>query len=213
MFSFLLDYLGFEYTTHAASVLSRKTGVQGPPVDHPVLMVKIRGELLLTDVGFADSFWLPLRFTGLQEHQEQQSGTYRIRKSGDDHIYEEKIKIIVDETGQEKMAKEQFTSPEDPRWVQRYIFDLIPRKTEDFEMLEYHQTNEKSPFTHDRICTVAKPWGRVTLSGHNIVITTFLGDNKVKKDSRNIEGGEHKVVKELEEVFGIRKDCCFYPEG
>ena len=111
MFSFLLDYLGFEYTTHAASVLSRKTGVQGPPLDHRVLRVKIRGELLLTDVGFGDSFWLPLRFTGLQEHQEQQSGTYRIRKSGDDHICEEKIKIIVDETGQEKWRRSDLQVP------------------------------------------------------------------------------------------------------
>ena len=177
-------------------------------------MVKVEGELLLADVGFGDSFWLPLRFTGLREHQEQQSGTYRIRKSGNDHICEEKIKIIVDETGHEEIAKVQFTSPEDPRWVPMYTFDLIPRKTEDFfEMLEYHQTNDKSPFTHDRICTLAKPWGRVTLSGHKIVITTFLGDNKVKKESRNVEGGEHEVVKELEEVFGIRKDSCFFPEG
>ena len=204
MFSFLLDYLGFEYTIHAASVLDRKTGVLGPPVEHRVLLVKVGGELLLTDVGF----------TGLQEHQEQQSGTYRIRKSGNDHIYEEKIKVIVDETGQEEIEKEQITSPEDPMWVPRYIFDLIPRKTEDFfEMLEYHQTNDKSPFTHDRICTMAKPWGRVTLSGHKIVITRFLGDNKVKKESRNVEGGEHEVVKELEEAFGISKDSCFYPEG
>ena len=125
------------------------------------------------------------------------------------------MKVIVDDTGQEEIEKvEQSTSPEDPRWVPIYTFDLIPRKTEDFfEMLEYHQTNDKSPFTHDRICTVAKPWGRVTLSGHKIVITSFLGDNKVKKESRNVEGGEHEVVKELEEVFGIRKDSCFFPEG
>ena len=69
---------------------------------------------MLADVRFGDSFWLPLCFTGLlREHQEQQSGTYRIRKSGNDHICEEKIKIIVDETGQEEIAKEQFTSPED----------------------------------------------------------------------------------------------------
>ena len=46
MFSFLLDYLGFEYTTHAASTLDRKTGVLGPPVEHRVLMVKVGGELL-----------------------------------------------------------------------------------------------------------------------------------------------------------------------
>ena len=202
---FLERFLGFEYTTLAASVFRRKTGVQSPPLSHLVLMVKVGGEPLC----------FTLCFTGLfREHQEQQSGTYRIRKSENDHICEEKIKIIVDETGQEEIAKEQFTSPEDPRWVPIYTFDLIPRKTEDFfEMLEYHQKNVDSPYTHDRICTMAKPWGRVTLSGHKIVITTFLGDNKVKKESRNVEGGEHEVVKELEEAFGIRKDSCFFPEG
>ena len=43
MFSFLLNYLGFEYTTLAASVFRRKTGVQSPPLSHLVLMVKARG--------------------------------------------------------------------------------------------------------------------------------------------------------------------------
>ena len=41
MFSFLLNYLGFEYTTLAASVFRRKTGVQSPPLPHLVLMVKV----------------------------------------------------------------------------------------------------------------------------------------------------------------------------
>ena len=43
MFSFLLNYLGFEYTTLAASVFRRKTDVQSPPLSHLVLMVKARG--------------------------------------------------------------------------------------------------------------------------------------------------------------------------
>lgn len=214
MFSFLLNYFGFKYKIHAGMVYSRKTGRIGPPCDHRVLVVNIEGELWLTDVAFGDSCWMPLRLTGLAEQQEQQSGIYRIRKDGDFYIFEEKVKIIVDDFGREEMVKEQFTSPGDPSWAPRYGFDLIPRQTEDFhKMLDYHQTDAKSPFTHDRICTVAKPCGRVTLSGSKIVTTTYLGDHKIKKESKEILGGEEEVVEELEQKFGIKRETCFYPEG
>ena len=43
MFSFLLDYFGFEYQTHAASVFCRITGVKCPP-SHRVLMANVGGE-------------------------------------------------------------------------------------------------------------------------------------------------------------------------
>ena len=215
MLSFLLDYFGFNFKTHAASVFSRKTGLIGPPFDHRVLMVNIEDELWLTDVAFGDAFWRPLRFTGLaDDHQEQQSGTYRIRQDGDNSFYEEKVKIFVDDFGREEIATEQFTSPGDPSWATRYKFDLIPGNTEDFhQMLVYHQTDDRAPFTHHRICTVAKPWGRVTLSGSKLVTTSFLGDNKVKKETRELVGGEEEVVNELEQQFGIRRDACLYPEG
>ena len=214
MLSFLLDYFGFEYKIHAALVYSEKTGLVGPPLDHEILMTNVGGKLWLTDVGFGDAFWTPLHFTDLQERQEQKSGTYRLLKDGDSYIYEEKVQIIVDEFGRDKKAKEQFTSPGDPNWAPKYKFDLIQRNTEDFhERLVYHQTNAKSAFTHDRIVTLAKPWGRVTIAGTKLVTTTFLGENKVKKESRELEGGEEEVVKELEQKFGIRRDACFYPEG
>jgi len=148
------------------------------------------------------------------ELQEQQSGTYRIRKDGDNYIFEENVKVIVDEHGLEEMAKELFITSGDPNWAPRYKFDLIPRSTQDFfEMLAYFQTNTKTPFTHDRLCTVAKPWGRVTLAGRKLVITTYLEDNKVKKETRELVGGEEEVVEELEQKFGIRRGACFYPEA
>ncbi|XP_031566709.1 arylamine N-acetyltransferase, pineal gland isozyme NAT-3-like [Actinia tenebrosa] len=214
MFSFLLDYFGFEYKMHAAEVFSRKTGLVGPPFDHQLLMANVGGDSWLTDVAFGDSCWMPLRFTDLQEHQKQESGTYRIRKDGDNYFYEENMKIIVDEDGREVRAKEPFTSPGDPNWAPRYKFDLIPRNISDFnEMLLYHQKNDDSPFTHHRICSVAKPWGRVAVLGNKLVTTTFLGENKVKKETREIEGGEEGVIKELEQNFGINRDACLYPEG
>ena len=214
MLSLLLDYFGFNYNIHAASVFdnTRGTGNLNPP-SHVVIVVNIDGQQWLTDVGFGDIFWTPLHFTGLGEQQEQPSGTYRIRKDGYSYIYEEKVKMIVDEFGGEKREKEPaiFANTE---WVPRYQFVLNPKKIEDFhEWLIYNQTDPKSPFTHDRICTMAKPWGRETLSGSKLVTTTYLGGNKVKKETRELVGGEEEVVEELEQKFGIRRDTCFYPEG
>ena len=63
LFSSLLDYIGFKVKKHAASVCSRKTGILGPPLDHLITMVDVEDELWLSDVGFGDLFWMPLRFT------------------------------------------------------------------------------------------------------------------------------------------------------
>ena len=210
LYSMLLDYFGFKFETHAAVVYSRKTGRIGLPFDHIVLTINIEDDLWLTDVGFGDSYLTPLRFHGLPD--DQQSGIYRIRKDGEKYNFEEKVKIIVDEFGKEIMSKEAFST--ESGWAPRYKFDLIPRTTGNFhEMLLYHQTDAKSAFTHDRICTMATPWGRVTLSGSKVITSTYLGDNKVKKETKELLGGEEEIVKELEEKFGIRREACLYPEG
>ena len=212
IFSLLLHYFGFKYERHAGSVFSRKTGRIGPPFDHMILVVNIEDELWLSDAGFGDAFLTPLRVGCSPDEQEQHSGTYRIRRDGDQYFYEEKVKTIVDEFGREENAKENFST--DTGWAIRYRFDLIPRKIRDFhKMLLFHQTEEKSPFTHDRICTMAKPWGRITLAGNKLVTSTYLGDNKVRKETKELLGGEEEIVKELEEKFGIRKESCLYPEG
>ena len=52
-------------------------------------------------------------------------------------------------------------------------------ETRDFhEMLLFHQTDPESPFTHDRLCTMVKPWGRITLSGNKLTKSTYLKGNK-----------------------------------
>lgn len=52
-----------------------------------------------------------------------------------------------------------------------------------------------------------------SFSGSRLVTTTYLGGNKVKKETRELVGGEEEVVEELEQKFGVRRDACFYPEG
>ena len=212
IFSLLLDYFGFKYERHAGQVFSRKSGRIAPTLGHMILVINIEDELWLSDVGFGDGHLTPLRIGCFPKEQEQQSGTYRIRKDGDQYFYEEKVKIIVDVFGREENEKENFYT--DIGWSPRFRFDLIPRKIRDFhEGLLFHQTDPKSVFTHDRICTMAKPWGRITLSGKKVITSTYLGDNKVRKEIKELLGGEEEIVKELEEKFGIRKESCLYPEG
>ncbi|KAL9973350.1 hypothetical protein ACROYT_G019793 [Oculina patagonica] len=212
MFSLLLVHFGFKHKLHAASVFNYKTGSLSPP-SHVVLAIDIEGDVWLSDVGFGYLSSPPLRLSGLLEGQVQQSGSDRIRKHGDQYIFEERIKIVLDEFGCEEGAKKLFSCEDNPGWVPRYKFDLVPKTIHDFhDMLLFHQTDPRSPFTHDRICTVAKPWGRITLSGNKLVTSTYLPDNRVKK-TRKLLNGEKEVVKELEQKFGIRREACLYPEG
>jgi len=60
---------------------------------------------------------------------------------------------------------------------------------------------------------MAMPCGRITLAGSKVVTKTFLGHNKVRKETKELQGGEEEIVKELEQKFGIRREACFYPEG
>ena len=212
LFSLLLNSFGFKHEQHAAMVFRRKTGRMGPPFGHMFLTVDIRDCTWLSDVGFGDSYMTPLRFSSSADPQERESGVYRIRRDGDDYFVDEKIKIIVDNSGREEVAKETFIT--DAEWAPRYQFNVIRRTANDFhERLLYHETDPESQFTHDRICTIAKPWGRVTLAGRKVVTSTYLGDNKVRKETKELQGGEEEVVKELEDTFGIRREACFYPEG
>ena len=206
LYSLLLDYFGFRRNLHAGAVFSRYSKRKGIPCDHMVLTINIEDGLWLTDVAFGDSCLTPLRFTDSPDPQERESGIYRIRKDGEECWYEEKVKVIVDDEGQSASTHDQ--------WEARLKFDLRPRTTEDFnDMLLYHQTNAESPFTHGRICTMAMPRGRITLAGSKVVTSTYLGDNKVRKETKELQGGEEEIVKELEQKFGIRREACFYPEG
>ena len=215
MFSLLLDYFGFKHELHAASVFDYKTGSLGPP-SHVILSINIENEIWVSDVGFGFCTFPPLRLNGLLDNQViHGSGSDRIRKHGDQYIFEQRIQTFVDEFGHEEGPMEQFTCEDrdDPQWVPRYKFNLNPKTIDDFQdMLLFHQTDARSPFTHDRLCTLAKPWGRLTLSGSKLVTSTYLADNKVRK-TRKILCGEEEVVKELEEKFGIRREACLYPDG
>jgi N-hydroxyarylamine O-acetyltransferase len=190
-FAVLLRRLGFALTYLSARV-AREDGGYSQEFDHLALLVELPGTLdaggqrrrleesparWLADVGFGDSFLEPLRLdeSGVQEDP---GGTYRIEHEGIHHI-------VWQQQGED-------------RWDRNYCFTLQPRRLRDFaEMCHHHQTSPDSGFTQRRICTLATPGGRVTLSDARLIITEQ--GTKVEQ----AVGGEAEFQHILRERFGL----------
>lgn len=149
-FAALLRELGFHVTLLAARV-PRKDGSMSPEFDHLTLRVDLE-EPWLADVGFGDSFTEPLLLRIRREHVEPSGRAFRIAESNDAYQVEK--------------------HEGDGTWVPEYRFSLIPRVLGEFAgMCEYHQTSPESSFTRKKLCTLATPDGRITLSDRRLIVT------------------------------------------
>jgi N-hydroxyarylamine O-acetyltransferase len=129
--------------------VARGNGTFGPPFDHLTLRVDL-DQPWLVDVGFGDSFRLPLPLES-SEIQEQEMGAHRLLQREGFHVLEES---------------------QDKQWVPQYRFQLEPHVIADYqEMCRFHQTSPDSHFTRKRVCSIATPNGRVTLSEMNLITT------------------------------------------
>ena len=158
LFAALLRALGFDVTMLSAGVMNA-AGEFGPDFDHMTLLIALE-ERWLADVGFGDSFLEPLR---LDERREQVQGdrTWRIDGAGDDLIVTRR--------------------DEDGAWRPQYRFGLAPRSYGDYAaMCLFHQTSPQSHFTQKRICSLATPEGRVTMSGMRLIVTR--GGERVERE-------------------------------
>ncbi len=143
-FATLLRALGFEVTLLAARAFGRD-GL-GPAFDHMCLRVDL-DEPWLADVGFGDSFQLPLRLHAAGE-QVDTAGTFAIVPVDDGEL-----DLVRD-------GKPQFR------------FDLVARALEDYAATcRYHQTSPDSHFTQSTVCSRATEEGRVTISGTTLIVT------------------------------------------
>lgn len=157
VFAQLLGALGFRVTMLSAAVNSEESGL-GPDFDHMALMVELE-ERWLVDVGFGDSFRLPLRLDE-RGQQGQDDESFRIDIEGENLTY---LRL------------------QDREWKLQYLFTLRPRQLSDYaDMCLYHQTSPKSHFTRKRVCTKATPEGRITLSDLRL-ITTLRGGRSERK--------------------------------
>jgi len=171
----LLEALGFQVTLLSARV-PLGDGSEGPEFDHLILRVDLE-EAWLADVGFGESFIDPLRLqTGVEQHQCAQR--FRIIEQGED--------LLLQKKGAE--------------WDTAYVFTLKPRRIEEFaEMCRYHQTSPESPFTQKRVCSLATPNGRITLSEMKFISTR----DGVREES--ILGSEEEWLAVLNEKFGLSR--------
>jgi N-hydroxyarylamine O-acetyltransferase len=192
LFAALLHELGFEVALLAAGV-ARASGGFGPEYDHLTLLIReaATGETpatpfphpptpnpqaWLVDVGFGDSFRAPLPLIAGPEHA-QDGRAYRLDRDGEHWTLWERAQAD---------------------WEPQYRFTLRPRAFAEYAaMCRYHQTSPESSFTRKRVCSLAKPDGRITLSDLQLITTT--NGARVERQL----GGEQEFRAVLREQFGI----------
>jgi N-hydroxyarylamine O-acetyltransferase len=178
LFAWLLKEIGFNVSYLNARVYNR-AGDLGIDFDHLALRVRVSNETThwLADVGFGDSFNLPLRFEESNE-QVQALRSYRLEQAGDGYI-----------TWQKNY---------DGSWERQYFFDLQPHQFPiDYEpACLYHQTSPESSFTRGGIISRATPDGRVSLEDERLILT--------KNGERSVQPiNKDEYQKLLKEYFGV----------
>lgn len=176
LFGSWLRDLGYHVDRLSARVADADR-VYGPDFDHMTLMVTLE-QRWLVDVGFGDSFLEPLL---IDERNEQVQGNRSYR--------------IVDDNDHLTMLQREKNGD----WRPQYRFTLQPYDYADYaKMCEYHQTSSQSPFTQKRVCTLATPTGRITLSNMRL-ITTSVGNERQER----VLAGEAEYTATLNRLFGI----------
>lgn len=177
LFATLLRHAGFSVTLLSAGVAHQEGGF-GPPFDHLALLVESEDRWLV-DVGFGDSFHVPLRLDDSGE-QVQERGVYRVEHDG---------------------AEGTLLRRGTDGWEAQYHFTLQPRALADFTaMCSYHQTSPASPFTRGRVCSRATPDGRITLRDRRLIATVH------GQKTERVLGDEEEYHAALRTHFGINRD-------
>ena len=180
-FAALLQALRFRVTLLSCRV-ARQDGSYGSEFDHLTLRVDLEGPWL-ADVGFGDCFVEPLRLDSRRE-QAQHGRVYRLTSPVSP------VSSIDGVFGLEVMAE--------GKWKSEYAFTLQPRELSEFAgMCHYHQTSPESHFTRQRICSLATPEGRLTLSDNKLIETRGHSRQETSLS------GDHEWQAKLRELFGV----------
>lgn len=184
LFAWLLRQLGFEVTLLSAGVSAGEDQFN-PEFDHLTLLIhQLSGTNWLADVGFGDSFLLPLRL----EADLEQDGA-------DGHLYRLQRTYAKNDEMREYWVLQQLSNGQ---WKPQYRFSLQPHILDDFsERCDYQQTSPESHFTQKRICSLATPTGRITLSDMRLITTIHQ-----ERNERTIANQEEYLAA-LVEHFGI----------
>lgn len=148
LFSALLSTLGFTVSLLAARVFSADN--LGPNFDHMLLLVTTAERKFIVDVGFGDSFLMPLDLD--KRGFTQSDGSYAV--DWQDSAY---LLIKRDVAGEMR---------------RQYTFTLEEYDIAAFDaMRQFHQTSATSHFTQKSICSIATERGRTTISNGRLIKT------------------------------------------
>jgi N-hydroxyarylamine O-acetyltransferase len=186
LFTWLLQRLGFQVTLLSAGVAHADGGF-GPEYDHLTLLVHdLSGADWLADVGCGDSFRQPLRLEAATEQKEKDGHGYRFVREEQ----ESEDKTMRDYWILQRASGEA--------WESQYRFTLQPHVLADFtERCHFHQTSPESHFTQKRVCSLATPMGRITLSDL-LLIRTVQG-----KRTERLLPSETEYREVLANRFGV----------
>ena len=177
LFAALLRALGFEVSMLSAEVAKDEGGFS-QPFDHMTLLVSLE-QRWLADVGFGDSFVEPLLIDGGEQAQGRYA--YRVTRDGDYLVMQRR-------------------EVEGGEWRAQYRFTLRPHTYADYaERCHFQQTSPESHFTKSRVCSLATPGGRLTLSGMRFIETDANGERRERALA-----DEDEYASVLRERFGVR---------
>jgi len=177
LFAWALDRLGFEVGLLSARVWRKQSRSWGPEHDHLAVRVRADGEELLADVGFGDSFRTPLNLPS--GTTSDISGAYRLVPDGGE------------------VQLEHASIADQGRPV--YRFSLRPRALSEFaEMCAWQQSSPESHFTGHTVFTLARPWGRTTLTDR------YRMETRDGVSTRRRFAHPEAWLEELRTRFGVR---------
>jgi len=163
LFYALLAQIGFDVMMVSSNVFDEDEK-PGAEYDHMALIVMIDGEEYLADVGFGDNFIEPFALNPDMVNDDD-NGFFQVVKENEKYY-----KLLRSEDG-------LYFTP-------KYLFSKAPCRLSDYkDMCIYHQTNPKSHFVKNKLCSIANSEGRTTLVNDKLIITKGR-----KKETKNVNG-------------------------
>jgi len=173
-FAWLLSEIGYKVDLLSARTYDGKK--LSPAFDHMLLLVAIE-QPVIADVGFGDSFLLPITPGGPECFQFDRQ--YRLENNKNRWVLQQK-----------------FAAGD---WQSQYIFDIKSHPLHHFEaMCHYHQTSQTSIFTRKTVCSRATEQGRITYANGR-----YIENHRGQRTEKLIEK-EASLDRILHGQFAIR---------
>src|SRR5450755_2518048 len=176
LFAALLQTLGFQVSLLSARVWRKVEHTWGPEFDHLTLAVTL-DQPYLVDVGFGDCFRAPMPLSTVV--QSDVSGRYRLVQGewSDQWVLEHAARA---------------------HWRSLYRVSREPRALSAFAAMNaWQQTSPESPFTGNAVFTLARPWGRLTLTDRHAIET-----RRDRIHRHRLKAGE--LERRLKRLYGVR---------